>query len=411
MKRRNSILFISFLLYSIPFAETDHWYGWLGENKTGHVNDFIPPKKWPQSLTQKWSISIGSGYGTPILKDNEIFTHTRKNDQEYIACVNKESGKIKWSKMYEAPFKMGGGGEKHGKGPKASPVYSDGTLYTFGISGILSAWNTEDGEKLWSKTPGLSFGQPYAHWGVSNSPLVINNKLISLFGNDQKGALIALDKDSGDTLWTLPCGGTCYSSPTIGTIGGILQVVVLHHESLIGVDPHSGELLWEFPFPHKTHNQNMPTPVVHQGKVLFGGENRGVFCIEPKLKNGNWTLHKPWIQKDVALNMASPLISNHLLFGLSHYGLGRLFCINPKTGKILWQGPPRTAQNAMFLSFRDHVLALTNNGNVKIYLNSENAFQIVANYKVSDTQTWAPPVLLKQGLLIKNSQNLTLWNF
>ena len=61
--------------------------------------------------------------------------------------------------MYETKFTIGGGGEKHGKGPKANPVYSDGVLYTLGISGILSAWNAEDGKRKWSKVPGNPLGK------------------------------------------------------------------------------------------------------------------------------------------------------------------------------------------------------------------------------------------------------------
>ena len=410
MKNAGIWYVIVFLLCSISSAKSDKWHEWLGQNKTGNVKDFIPPPKWPPKLTRKWKLHLGTGYGTPILEGNKIFSHSRKNNAEYVVCINKQSGKILWSEMQETPFTIGGGGEKHGKGPKANPVYSDGIFYTLGISGVLSAWDAEDGKRRWSKVPGKSFGQAHAHWGASNSPTVLGNKIINLFGNDEKGALMALDKYTGKTIWSLPCNGTCYSSPIHGKIGGVQKVVVLNHESLIGVNVKSGELLWEFPFPHRTHNQNMTTPVIYENKVIFGGENRGVYCIEPKLKNGNWEVNKVWSQKKVALNMASPLIANNLLFGLSHYGSGRFFCINPTDGKIFWQGDPRTAQNAMFLSFKNHVLALTNHGKLNIFLSSGKEFKNVASYKVSDDQTWAPPVLLNDGLLIKDSQNLTYWN-
>ena len=401
---------IVFLFCSISSAKSDKWHEWLGENKTGYVKNFTPPPKWPPKLIKKWSLSVGGGYGTPLLEENKIFCHTRKNNVEYVVCINKQSGKILWSETYESPFSIGGGGEKHGKGPKANPVYSDGILYTFGISGILSAWNAEDGRRKWCEVPGKSFGQAYPHWGASNSPTVLGNKIINLFGNDEKGALMALDKYSGKTIWALPCNGTCYSSPIHGIIGGFHQVVVLNHESLIGVDADSGELLWEFPFPHLTHNQNMTTPVIFENKVIFGGENRGVYCVEPKLKNGNWQVTKEWTQRKVALNMASPLLANGLVFGLSQYSSGTFFCINPSDGNILWQGNPRTARNAMFLSFKNHVLSLTDHGKLNIFLSSGKEFKSVASYSVSNDQTWAPPVLLNDGILIKDTQNLIYWN-
>ena len=86
---------------------------------------------------------------------------------------------------------MGGGGEKHGKGPKAHPVFKD-EVFTPWEFRILSAWNAENGELIWRKVPGKAYGKPHAYWGVSNSPLVLDNQLINLFGNDEKGALISL---------------------------------------------------------------------------------------------------------------------------------------------------------------------------------------------------------------------------
>ena len=95
---------------------------------------------------------------------------------------------------------------------------------------------------------------------------------------------MALDKYNGKTIWSLPCNGTCYSSPIHGKIGGVHQVVVLNHESLIGVNIKSGELLWEFPFPHRTHNQNMTTPVIYENKVIFGGKTEAFIVLNQNLK-------------------------------------------------------------------------------------------------------------------------------
>ena len=391
-------------------AEDNNWTGWLGEEKTGQVSNFQIPQKWPTNLSLQWSVHVGSGYASPLAVKDRIFIHTRMGEHELAACLNIETGKTIWSKKYRAPFKMGGGGEKHGKGPKAHPVFKDEVFYTIGISGILSAWNAENGELIWRKVPGKAYGQPHAYWGVSNSPLVLDNQLINLFGNDEKGALISLDRNTGKTNWIIPCGGTCYSSPTYGILNGLKQVVVLHHESLIGVDYKSGEKLWEFSFPHKTHNQNTTTPIVFEEKVFFGGENRGIHCIQPKFKNKKWTVNKLWSQKQVALNMASPLIANQYLFGLSHYGLGRLFCINPKNGEILWLGNPRTAQNSTFLSFDQHILNLTNHGQIQILRASKDRLHEIANYKIAG-QTWTPPVLTSNGLLIKNTENLSYHTF
>ena len=118
------------------------------EEKTGQVSNFQIPQKWPKNLSLQWSVHVGSGYASPLAVKDRIFIHTRMGQHELAACLNIETGKTIWSKKYRAPFKMGGGGEKHGKGPKAHPVFKDEVFYTMGISGILSAWNAENGELI-----------------------------------------------------------------------------------------------------------------------------------------------------------------------------------------------------------------------------------------------------------------------
>ena len=227
-------------------------------------------------------------------------------------------------------FKMGGGGERHGKGPKDNPSYSDGRLFTTSISGILSAWDADSGKLLWRKVPGRRFGQSHAHWGASNSPLVLGNMIVNLFGNEEAGALMALDVASGERIWSMGNDGTCYSSPFSVEIDGVRQIVAWNHRALVGVEPADGRLLWEYPFPHKTHNQNMPTPAFHDGKILLGAENRGLHSIEPVLRKGKWSVSITWTQKELALDMASAIVAEGFFYGLSHYGQGRLFCLDPE---------------------------------------------------------------------------------
>ena len=205
--------------------------------------------------------------------------------------------------------------------------------------------------------------------------------------------------------------GPCYSSPLLVKIGVVRQVVEWNHRVLAGIESASGRLLWEYPFPHETHNQNMPTPVFHKGRVLLGGENRGVHSIEPLYKAGKWTVKKRWSQKKVALDMASAIVNGDLLYGLSHYDKGRFFCLDMETGEIRWMGPPRTGQNVMFLAIPGYVLALVSHGELHILTASGEGFKKVASYEVADSQTWAPPVLLKGSILVKDHETLTRWDF
>ena len=87
-----------------------------------------------------------------------------------------------------------------------------------------------------------------------------------------------------------------------------------------------------------------------------------------------------------------------------------MFCLDPKTGEILWTGPPRTGQNVTFLSAPGHIASLIDNGELRILAATPKEYQQLASYRVAEDRTWAPPVFLEDGVLIKDHQHLTIWS-
>jgi outer membrane protein assembly factor BamB len=237
--------------------------------------------------------------------------------------------------------------------------------------------------------------------------LVDGNRVVVHFGTDDVGALVALDVQNGKEVWSHGNDGPSYSSPLLVQLHGVRQIIEWNHRALVGVESASGKQLWEYPFPHEGHNQNMPTPTFHNGRVLLGGENRGIHSLQPQLKSGVWTVKEQWHQRKVALDMSSAVVNGDLLYGFSHYDTGRLFCLDTKTGEVLWQGPPRTGANVAFLSVPGHVVALLSDGRLQIIAARGDRFETVATYRVSESPTWAPPVLLEQGVLVKNNRTVT----
>ena len=386
------------------------WPGWLGPQRDGWVPDFTPPDPWPEQLIQKWRVQVGTGYGSPLVATGHVFQHARQGDEEVLWCLDLETGQVKWRTSYAAPFKMGQGGERHGKGPKSSPLWAAGRVFTMSITGELSAWDAASGELLWRRDDGSRFKLSHPYWGASTSPIVDGNRVIVHFGTDEAGVLVASDVATGEAIWSAEGDGPSYSSPLVVETDGVRQVVEWNHRALVGVESASGRPLWEYPFPHAGTDQNMPTPAYHQGCVLLGGENRGIRSLKPQLIGGAWTVQENWRQEEVALDMSSAVINDGLLYGFSHYGKGRLFCLDPQTGDLLWQGPGRTGDNVMFLAIPDHVVALVNSGELKVIAASGERLKNVASYQVADTETWAPPVLVQDAILVKDLRSLTLWS-
>ena len=409
--RRPIVTALIFLLVASihhPASGDDvQWPGWLGPERNGWVSGFQPPTRW---LERRWQVEVGTGYGSPLVSAGRVYQHARQGDDEVVWCLDLETGAVKWRKSYAAPFKIGGGGERHGKGPKSSPVLADGRIFTMSIAGNLSAWDATSGELLWRRDYSSQFKMGHPYWGASTSPIVDGNRVIVHFGTDDEGVLVALDTASGREVWSQGQDGPSYSSPLLVEIHEIRQIVEWNHWALFGVASESGRLLWEYPFPHQGTNQNMPTPAFHKGHVLLGGENRGIRSLAPQLDGSVWTVKEHWYQKKVALDMSSAVVNGDLLHGFSHYRSGQLFCLDTKTGEVLWQEPGRTGQNAMFLSIPGYIVTLINHGDVQIIKATGDRLEKVASWRVAESPTWAPPVLLKRGILVKDDKSLTRWS-
>ena len=395
----------------LPAAELV-WPGLLGPQRDGWAKHFEVPALWPKQLKKDWSVEVGTGYGTPLVEGQRVYQHARQGEEEVVWCFDLASGKQIWRKSYNNPFKVGGGGERHGKGPKSCPVMADGRLFTLSTTGMIHAWDVESGSLLWRKDYRGKWekgNQP--NWGVSTSPIVDGERLIVHLGNDEAGALMAFDVKSGREVWSQGEHGTSYSSPLLVEIAGVRQVVQWNHETLAGVESRTGKLLWEYPAPHRSHNQNMPTPVFHKGRILLGGENRGIKCLEPLLKDGKWSVNRLWHQRKVALDMSTAVINGDHLYGMSHFKMGQIFCLDPRDGTIRWLSEGRIGQNVAFLSLEGHVAALRSNGELRIIAADPAGYRARASYRVAHDQTWAPPVLLDSRILIKDLNRLTLWSF
>ncbi|QEG38165.1 PQQ-binding-like beta-propeller repeat protein [Roseimaritima ulvae] len=391
-------------------ADEVTWPGFLGPQRDGWVEHFQPPAEWPKSLDKLWQVEVGSGYGSPLVANDRVYQHAREGDNEVLRCLELATGKPIWKQTHAVPFQASSGGERHGNGPKSSPILADGRIFTLSSLGEISAWDAESGKLLWRRDYRKRFPQNHPNWGASTSPIVDGDRLVAHVGNDDEGALIALDVNTGEEIWSQGNDGAAYSSPLAVEIHGVRQIVDWNHRALVGVDRESGVALWEFPFAQYTSNQNMPTPTFHNGQIILGGENRGIYCLQPELRDGKWSVKERWFQKDVALDMSTAVINADLLFGFSHYKKGQLFCLDTANGEVLWRGPGRTGDNVAFLSIREHVVALLDKGQLQVIEATDGGLEEVAHYQVADSPTWAPPVLLTNAILIKDRTSLTLWS-
>src|SRR5207249_106511 len=113
------------------------WPQWRGPNRDGAVSSFSEPKPWPEQLTRKWKIDVGLGYASPVLIGNRVYVYSRQGENEILQALEAETAKRIWQSAYPAPFTINPAAARHEKGPKSTPTFANGKLFTLGMSGIV----------------------------------------------------------------------------------------------------------------------------------------------------------------------------------------------------------------------------------------------------------------------------------
>ncbi|HYI96471.1 MAG TPA: PQQ-binding-like beta-propeller repeat protein [Bryobacteraceae bacterium] len=374
---------------------------WRGKTRDGSASAFSKPKSWPEKLTLKWKVEVGDGYATPIVVGNVIYVFTRRESDEVMSALDAATGKVKWQTRYPAPYQVSPPAREHGGGPKATPLFHRGNVYTVGISGIVTAINTTNGKLLWQTAAATE--QPY--FGMAASPLGYDDLILAHPGN--YGPLTAFEASTGKVRWAASEGGA-YASPILVEIGGTKQIVATTQKSLLGISVEDGSLLWRHAWAPE-----MPiiTPVQYGEVLLVSGRNAGVAAIRLRKKIGKWTSEIVWETKEVSMYMSNPVLIRDTLFGLSHTASGRFFALDAKTGKILWLGEPREAMNTAIVKAEDLLFILNDDAELIVARSSDVKFEPLKRYIVAEAATWAQPAISGKRVFVKDVSSLALWTW
>ena len=400
------------LLFIVPFLSVlsaDDWPQWRGPNRDGVISRSAAPASWPEQLKPRWRVTVGEGHSSPILVGKSIYVFTRQHGSESLSAVDLDSGKIVWQQSYSAPYTMNPAAVSHGEGPKSTPVFAGGRLYTLGISGILTCWDAVTGKVEWRKEFTRQYSGTSPDYGAAMSPVVDNGLLIAHVGGHDNGALTAFDAASGDVKWRWTGDGPAYASPIVVELGGVRQVVTETQSNILSVASGTGQLLWKIPFTTE-YDQNIPSPLVYHDELIVSGISKGIMAIRATQNAGKWSTETVWRNTDIALYMSSPVASGDLLFGFSQYKKGQFFCLDLHTGATRWTGPPRQGDNAAALISGENLVFLKDDANLLVAKATGQGFEPLHTYSVAQSPTWAHPLILRDGVVIKDTTTLARWS-
>ncbi len=380
------------------------WPQWRGPNRDGALASFTEPKAWPESLIRKWKIEVGTGYATPIVVGNRVYAFTRQGENEVMRALDAASGKVVWETSYPAPFELNSAAARHGPGPKSTPTFDNGRLFTLGMSGIVTAFDATTGKQLWQKpAPAV---QPIYH--TAQSALVDRGLVILHVGGNNQGALTAFDAATGAVKWAWNGDGPGYGSAILAEFGGTRQVILFSQQNLIGVDAASGQLLWRVAFMARA-TTNSITPLVYGQTVIVSGQGKALTAYTISKRNDQWAAELAWENDQLQMSFSNPVLVRDAVFSLSPLNSGQFFWADAKTGNTLWRSAPRQAGNAAIVRAADYLFVLKDDGQLVVARSTPGGFEPLKTYTVADSATWAPPVISGNRVFVKDVSTLALW--
>ncbi|HPD45347.1 MAG TPA: PQQ-like beta-propeller repeat protein [Anaerohalosphaeraceae bacterium] len=391
------------MVFAAGIVNAEDWTQWRGPRRDGSVTGFVAPAAWPETLTQKWKVTVGTGCSTPAVVGNKVYVFTRQGDEEVALCLDAADGKEIWRDTYQAQA-VTGAAARH-PGPRSSIAVAEGRIVTLGVGGVVSCLDAATGKVVWRKDP---FPKLVPRFFTSMSPMIVDGMAIAHVGTAGNGAMIAFDLATGNEKWRWSAEGPEYGSPNLLTVAGVKQLVTLTEKSIVGISVTDGKLLWSQPFVPQNRAYNATTPIVDGQTVIYMGAGRGVRAVKIEKQGDAFTVKELWNNPDIAPQYNTPVLNGGALYGMSDRG--NLFCLDAKTGQARWIDQTSRDRGG-FCSTIDAgsvILALPSSGELIVLKPDTDKCTEVAKIKIADTPTYAHPVIAGNCILVKDQDTLAL---
>lgn len=400
------------------------WPDFRGPQQNGHapVSGQPAPKGlpliWSETNNVKWRTPIPhQGWSSPVVFNNQIWlTTATANGREFFAiCVAADTGKIIYNERIfqcETPEPLGNNLNSYAS---PSPVIESGRVYVhFGSYGT-ACLDTRTFKVLWKRAD-----LPCRHFrGPGSSPVLFNDLLILTMDGVDLQYLVALDKQTGKTVWKTertanwndleadgqPRGGgdfrKAYSTPLIVDFGGQMQMLSLGSKAAYSYDPATGREIWRMNHPSFS-GASRPVFDGTNAFIATGHGNGEIICVRLGGQGDITDTHVVWRKNRGFPRMPSPLLADGLLFMVSDSGIAS--CLDATTGEQYWQERLGGDYAASLLGAGDRVYFFGQDGKATV-VKAARTFEVLASNKLAEG-FMASPAVAENALILRTKTHL-----
>jgi outer membrane protein assembly factor BamB len=372
-----------------------YWTDFRGPVRDGHYRQQPIRTDWPaDGLKPMWKEPVGGGYASLVIANGRAFTIEQRGPKEVVAAYDVMTGRELWTNAWTAAFREMMGGD----GPRATPTWADGRVYALGAQGEFRVLEDNSGRTIWRTNILEDAGARNLQWGMSASPLIVNNTVVVLPGGPNSQSIVAYDRATGKRAWSAQGDQQAYSSPMLATLAGVQQILVFSASRLMGLTTDGTKVLWEYPWKTQFDiNAAQPLLVADNRLFLSSGYGTGAAVVEIDNRGEAMSVREVWRSNRMKNQFTSSVLHDGYVYGLDE---NILACIDAGTGDLKWKGGRYGYGQVLLAS--GHLIVLTEDGNLALVRATPERHDERVRFPAIEGKTWNHPAISDRVLLVRN---------
>jgi outer membrane protein assembly factor BamB len=374
------------------------WPGFRGPQRNSRVDDLATPLDWTSSPPRElWRISIGPAWSSFAHVSGRLYTQEQRGEDEAVSCYDAETGNLIWMHTDQVRFTE----IVSGAGPRATPTFADGNLFTFGSKALLSCLDPATGELLWQRDLMKEVNAELPVWGFSSSPLIVDDLAIVYAGGEGEHGLVAYHTRTGEPVWQMTSRGMNFSSAQPMTLDGQRMVVFGDSDGVVAVDPATGSALWRYaPSNWEGPAICQPQQVGPASFIVPLGDGVGVARLDVARDGDDWNVRERWSSKRLRPSFNDFVYHEGALFGFDQ---SIFVCLDAETGQRNWKRGRYGFGQVVLLAASGQMIVTTESGQLVLLNCNAEKLEEQGRVDAVSGKTWNHPVLVGNRLFVRNA--------
>jgi outer membrane protein assembly factor BamB len=380
-------------------VQPSDWPEFRGLRRDGCVRNLQILTDWAKLPPRKlWKRPVGPGWSSFAVVGEACFTQEQRGENEAVICYHMETGEEVWVHLDAGRF----WDLETGTGPRATPTFHAGRLYTFGAQGLLNCLDPATGTVIWHRDVAHDTEAQVPTWGFASSPLVVGDNVVVYSGGGDSGGAIAYRLTDGEPAWRGGTAAHSYSSAHLAVLCGTEVILMAHGDGLDALAPNDGRLLWQHEWQVPGHKPRVVQPLVLENEHVLLGSGYGMGTRMLKISHGNdsWEAEILWTGK------VSPYFNDFVAHQGFLYGFnGNIFCcMDLESGKVKWKQRGYGNGQVLLLTEQNLLFVLSEEGEAVLIATDPNELKELSRHTLLTGKTWNHPVLVRNRLIVRNSE-------